>query len=50
MAQRLRARTLERQVLHNVVDEVASRQSEIEPIDIKDAENLLMFDMEGNEL
>ena len=50
MAQRLRARRLEREVLHNVVDEVASREREIEPIDIRDVENLLMFDMEGNEL
>lgn len=48
--QRMGMMRIESQFLHNVVDEVASRQREIEPIDIKDAENLLMFDMEGNEL
>lgn len=48
--QRMGMMRIERQFLHNVVDEVASRQREIEPIDIKDVENLLMFDMEGNEL
>lgn len=41
----------ERQFLRTVVDEVASRQEKmIEPIDISYVENLLMYDMEGNEL